>query len=228
MRFPVFIFSMILFLSACSDSGNNGIPVDVIDPSDAMEHNVVPGHSSFRISLFDNPVYVDDDMGLYGENIRFATYGECKGVGYVIDIPREGWSRRSERLKQGQGYMVAEITDNGCTIAALYVDNIDSNGAVTLKSLAPLYGTYGRFAVVPRQFNIGAFPVDTMLYLVHPTTYTVELKKGEWVMAVPGISTVQLKVNGNNTGVARRDVIHISNGIFDDADIQVIQAAEEL
>lgn len=227
MKLYTFIFFVILFFAACSDSGNSSVPIDVVDPAVAVEHKVASGRSSLRISLFDNLVYIDDAMCMYGENMRFAAYGECKGVGYVIDIPREGWSSRSERLKQGLGYMVAEIAGDGCTVAALYVEKIDSTGTITLKSLAPVYGTFGRFAIVPQQFNVNAAPVDTILYMIHPTTYTVEFKKGEWGIVVPGVSTVQLKLNGNKGNAVRRDILHFSNGFYDDVDIPVIQTAEE-
>lgn len=209
---------------ACSDNGDSHTIPLPIDPPDAVAHIVTPGQQAFHIDLFENPVSIDNALCAHGNNLRFAEYGTCNGVGYIREIPREGWTLHSTRLREGTGYIVAELCTDGCNIAAMYVDSISSNGKVYVKTLSPQYGTFGRFAVNTKKINIRATQNDTTLYLIHPTTYTAELQKGEWMTTAPNVTYIQLFFGNNNTGRERSDIIHLHNGIHDDVDIQVVQA----
>ena len=225
-KFIISVTIAISLLYSCSDSGNSGVPLDFSDPSDAVTHIVdSKGNSSLRIDLFDNLVYVDDTMGMSGIDMRFASYGVCNGIGYMQEIPREGWRYRSEQLQQGKGYFASNIFDEGCCIAAVYVDNTDSLGNLSVKTLAPLYGTFGRFAVNTKKLDLKSYSGDTAIYLIHPTTYNVNLKSGKWLSVKPNVTYIELFFDANDTGSERRDVLYLNNGIFDDIEITVMQAA---
>lgn len=222
----IFLIAILVSLLsvACSDSGDTNVPEFPEEPSDAVSHTVIPGYSSLHIDMFENPVYVDEALVLYGDNMRFVQYGECKGVGYINEIPREGWTLRSMPMRAGVGYLISELAADGCNMAALYVDSINSKGNAFVKTLSPQYGTFGRFAVNTKTINIGATQNDTLLYLIHPTTYTVALQNTEWMTALPNVTYIQLFFGNNDSGRERRNVIHLSNGVFDNVDIQVVQA----
>lgn len=223
--FKKLLITLLPLVCACSsDSGNSSVPQLPVDPLGTQTFKVVPGGSSIKIDIFDTTIFADDTLGLYGENLRFVSVGQCKGVGYIIEIPRVGWQRICNSLRAGEGYIACNITDEGSTFASLYVDAIDSLGVATVKSLVPLFGRFDRFAVNPKEFTLTAEAGDTTAFIIHPTTYTATLASGEWARLQPSVAYVSLSYDENTTGVERYDTLQLYNGYFKTHEIPICQS----
>ncbi len=223
--FKRLLITLLPLVCACSsDSGNSSVPQLPVDPVGTQTFKVVPGKSSIKIDIFDTTVFADDTLGLYGENLRFVSVGQCKGVGYIIEVPRVGWQRTCNALRVGEGYIACNITDEGSTFASLYVDAIDSLGVATVKSLVPLFGRFDRFAVNPKEFSLTAEGGDTAAFIIHPTTYTATLTSGEWARLQPNVAYVSLSYDENTTGVQRYDTLRLYNGYFETHEIPICQS----
>ncbi len=218
------IFLLPLACACSSDSGNSSVPQLPVDPAGTQTFKVVPGETAINIDIFDTAIFVDDTLGLYGDSLRFASVGMCKGVGYIIEIPRVGWHKSSASLRKGEGYIACNITDKGSTFASLYVESIDSLGVATVKSLVPLYGRFDRFAVNPKEFALTAEAGDTAAFIIHPTTYTASLASGEWVRLQPNVAYVSLTYDANTTDEERYDTLRLYNGYFETHEIPICQS----
>ncbi len=217
------IFLLPLSVACSSDSGNISVPEFPADPEGTQTHFLTPGVSTMRIDVFDADIFVDDTLALVGENMRFAQVGECKGVGYIIEIPRTGWQPRSVALRPGSGYVACNITEAGSTFAALYVDSVDVSGVATVKTLVPLFGRFDRFAINPKEFHLTAAEGDTTAFIIHPTTYEATLCSGSWVRLTPNVAYIRLAYDKNDTGCNRTDTLILSNGYFESHKIPIIQ-----
>lgn len=217
------LLSLLPLSLACSESGNSSVPEFPIDPDGTVIYTVQPGGGTVHADLFDNAIKVDDTLSMSGDNMRFASKGASMGVGYVRDIPREGWRRGSGRMRAGEAYVAAEISNDGTTFAALYVDAIDTLGRVRLKVLSPIYGRLDTFAVIPRRIVVDAEACDTTVYIVHPATYTAALSNGTWAKLTPNVSFMHLHFDENNTGKERCDTLHLSNELFPTLRIPILQ-----
>lgn len=225
MRKLIKLLYLLLPLSlSCSDSGNSSVPQLPLDPEGTVTHAAVTKNSRFNISLFDAPIYVDDTLGLYGDGMRFADLGECKGVGYIIEIPREGWAVKGKRLRERHGYVVSNVTSYGSTFAAMYVENIDSAGNIQIKTLSPIYGKHNSFAINTKYLSLPPHAGDTAVYIIHPTGYEVELANGEWLRAVPNVSFVNLTFDSIASGIERCDTLRFYNDKFGKVEIPVVQS----
>lgn len=213
-----------LSLACSSDSGNSSVPQLPVDPAGTQTYKVIPGESSIKIDIFDTVIFADDTLGLYGDNLRFVSVGQCKGVGYIIEIPRVGWQKRCNSLREGEGYVACNITEEGSTFASLYVQSVDSLGVATVKSLVPLYGRFDRFAVNPKEFQLTAEAGDTTAFIIHPTTYTATLASGSWAHLQPSVAFVSLSYDENTTGEERYDTLRLYNGYFETHEIPICQS----
>ena len=220
----LFILLLPLVCACSSDSGNSSVPQLPVDPVGTQTFKVVPGESSIKIDIFDATIFADDTLGLYGDNLRFVSLGQCKGVGYIIEIPRVGWQRNCNSLRAGEGYIACNITEEGSTFASLYVDAIDSLGVATVKSLVPLFGRFDRFAVNPKELFLTAESGDSTAFIIHPTTYTATLASGEWVRLQPNVAYVSLSYDENSTGEERYDTLRLYNGYFETHEIPIHQS----
>lgn len=222
--FRKFIILLLPLSVACSsDSGNVSVPELPADPEGTQTHFLHPKGEALHIDIFDADIMVDDSLVLGGEDVRFASVGACRGVGYIIEIPRTGWQRKSEPLHAGCGYVACNIGVEGSTFAALYVDSISASGVATVKTLAPQFGRFDRFAVNPKEFYLTAAEGDTTLFIIHPTTYEASLTDGRWARIVPNVAFVKLYYDENNTRRPRTDTLILSNGYFQNLRIPIIQ-----
>lgn len=222
--FRKFLILLLPLSVACSsDSGNVSVPELPTDPAGTQTHRLHPGAQAMRIDIFDADIMADDSLRLCGEGVRFASVGACRGVGYIIEIPRTGWQRKSEPLREGCGYVACNIGAEGSTFAALYVDSISALGVATVKTLAPQFGRFDRFAVNPKEFYLTAAEGDTTLFIIHPTTYEARLTNGAWARLVPNVAFVKLYYDENNTRRPRTDTLILSNGYFQNLVIPIIQ-----
>lgn len=214
---------MPLFVACSSDSGNSSIPEIPVDPAGTQYVSIAPSTSDIRIDVFEDAVSADDTLSLYGDNLRFASVGKCKGPGYIIEIPRTGWKQRSDALKAGEGYVACNVLDDGAIFAALYVDSLSCDGVAAVKCLVPVFGRYDRFAVNPKEFNLTAEKSDTAAFIIHPTTYTASLTSGEWAHITPNVAYVALMCDENLSGKVRYDTLILSNNYFETYRIPIIQ-----
>ncbi len=212
-------------LVSCTDSGTSSVPDIPIDPAGTVARVMVPGGNGVSVDDVGHLLYIDEDMQLHGDSRYFCSVGDCKGIGYILDIPRSGWNVSSLPLGKGKGVVSAAVTDEGTLFTALYVDDIDSLGCVNLKAYYPLYGRGVRFSLSHNMLELPREAVDTVVVLTAPTTYRVELASGEWIRFVPHVSFVQLFIDENNTGAERRDTLRFSNGIFAEKTLPIVQTA---
>lgn len=223
--FKKLLITLLPLVYACSsDSGNSSVPELPIDPEGTQTYRVVPGESTIMIDIFETTIFANDTLGLYGDNMRFASVGKCQGVGYIIEIPRVGWQQSSASLREGEGFVACNITDDGSTFASLYVESVDSLGIATVKSLVPLYGRFDRFAVNPKEFFLTAEAGDTAAFIIHPTTYTASLASGSWARLQPSVAYVSLLYDKNTTGEERYDTLRLYNGYFKTHEIPICQS----
>lgn len=222
--FVKILFAMLPLSLACTDSGNSSVPELPVDPEGTVVHFLSPGRGNILPSDFCDAVFLNDTLGLYGENLRFAAVGECDGVGYISEIAREGWKPVGNQLREGCGYIACNIMEDGSLFAALYVDKIDSAGVVKVKSLSPIYGHYNRFAINVKHLSLPPLAGDTTVYIVHPSSYRVELSSAKVFSIQPNVSFVKIIYGDVAEGVVYRDTLRFSNGRFPTVEIPIVQS----
>lgn len=207
---------------SCTGNGN-GFEQLPEEPDGTMTHSLTYG-DTFGIDCFGTLLSVDGDSMSGGSDVRFAMVGECASIADVVEIPREGWSS-SVVLCRGYGYVASYLTDEGCVMAAIYLQDITEQGVMTLKTLSPIYGRFGRFAINVKQLNLPSVCGDTTIYIIHPTTYRVKAETCDWLRIEPSMGLLHISYDALQEG-DRSCSLQFENEIFESVAIPIMQSAQ--
>ena len=224
-----------MLFTACKSDGNSNLPEIPDDPNGTRTTILSRGGSAVFLDDTDNGIKLAANGTLQGNNLFFTSPKKCDGLSYVTSIPLSDWKAGSSAvLKKSDGLIVASSSSmfDGVTFTRLYVDKVDEvSGDVTLKSQFPFYGGVNKFYLNHynnnKQLPLGDDAGDTIVVIIKPTTYNVELASGEWATIKPypyGIHVV-LEFTENLTGEARYDTLIFSNAKIHDVRLPIVQSS---
>ena len=211
-------------LAACNKDGDSSIPDIPDDPEGSEVTTLSRGGSVVFLDDTGNGIGLDNIGRLQGENVFFTSSKSCDGLSYVTTIPMSDWNVNSGVLKRGNGLVMGSKMFDGATFTRLFVEDADSvTGEVTLKSQSPFYGNADAFYLNHKALLLDKNAGDTMVVIIKPTTYNVELASGEWASVKPHITYVSLNFQENRTGRMRADTLIFSNGILPEKRLPILQ-----